>query len=139
MKHKASVSTFKDLQTRMEEAERVAQEATAKVDAAERLVREIKDKAEVYIREARTQIADSNQKVLIAERLAQGAQEAARPFLHERDEWWQKVFLTALSATPSDGTPQARVDHAAAVASASLLTRSGFHQGVRSSIAADCA
>jgi hypothetical protein len=137
------MSTFKDLQARTETAELSAREAIARAEDAERKsleavgkaeaeVREVKAKAEIYIREAQSRIADCDRRVLIAEQLTQSAKEAARPFLRERDEWWQKVFLTALSATPGDWEPPARVGHAAAVASESLLARAGFLAGMDS-------
>lgn len=132
------MTTFKDLQVRTEEAERIAGEATAqatavKLDAAVRIaaveaeIASVKTKAESYILEARSRISSANLEVRQAQVAAITAQQAAQPFGYERDEWWQKVFLTTLSTlTDSSVAVRVKVAHAAGVATEALRVRAAL-------------
>lgn len=132
------MTTFKDLQNRTEEAERIASEALVRanevetraaesVAKAETEIRDIKAKAEAYILEARARISSANLEIRQAQVATLAAQEEAKSYGHERDEWWQQVFLTALS-TLTDPTMkvQVKVAHAAGVASEAVRVRAGL-------------
>jgi hypothetical protein len=132
------MTTFKDLQNRTEEAERIAEEATAqaasvkleansRVSAVEAELASIKAKAETYILEARSRISSANLEVRQAQVAAITAQQAAQPFGYERDEWWQKVFLTTLSTlTDPSVAVRVKVAHAAGVATEALRVRAAL-------------
>jgi ElaB/YqjD/DUF883 family membrane-anchored ribosome-binding protein len=123
------MTTFKDLQNRTEEAEQIAKEASAKLEEAHAEVKDIKAKAEAFIMEAKSRIAASTLEATEARGLAEIAQKAAQPYAHERDQWWQRVFLTVLGTLADPSMPvRVKVAHAAGVASEAVQVRAGVLQ-----------
>jgi hypothetical protein len=132
------MTTFKDLQNRTEEAERIAEEAAAqaaaakleaatRVSAVEAELASIKSKAEAYILEARARIASADLEVRQAQVATISAQRSAQPFGFERDAWWQKVFLTALGTlTDPSLTTKEKAAHAAGVATEAVRVRAAL-------------
>lgn len=86
------------------------EELLLRAEAAEAETQNIKAKAEVYITEAKARIAASKLE--------------AQALGHERDEWWQKVFLVALQVPGL--LPEHRVGFAAGAATDAVRARAGL-------------
>lgn len=121
------MTTFKDLQTRVEAAEEQAKHAEESRAEMEAELLEIKARAEAYILEARSRISKADEAVRHATAEALKAKSEAWPFGRERDHWWQRVFLAALGMA-EEANPAKRVAYAANVASEAVKARAGLLQ-----------
>ena len=118
------MATFKELQDRTEAAEKMAQEAHARISEAEAERDRYKLMAEEVARQAEVAVRKAGLHIRQADLLIMKAEAAAQPYGFERNEWWEKVFLSVIGGGRSTDAATL-VTFAAEIATKATLVRAG--------------
>lgn len=130
------MTTFNEWRERAEKAEKVAAEETLKGASAEAQLAEIRAKTQAAIQETRDiaekHFRDAEARVEAAETALRMTEKSAAVYAfdaqsygHERDKFWQEVFLAVLRHPT---TPQ-NIGYATSLANEAVMARAALQSG----------